>query len=693
GGSIGRTTAGNNNLVISNNDVRESSNGSWPGCGILVGTAATGTVTPSLYNNNGVISNNNVFNICAPAGFNSIFINVTNWNSNWTVSGNSVYNTAPRAYPTTFFMLQVVSTQSQGNFVVSNNFAGGSAPQCGGSAFVSTDLTTAVTLVGMNIFTAPPGQITFTGNKISNIVHNSASTGNIFTGVQYPASSPCADMLFDGNTIGGTGSADSIRCIGSGNGGLVWGIFAQASSVSANSNVLSNNTIANIRVTNAVVSGSTASPLQLVSTITGILVQGGNAGIPWTVQGNTIGGPTMETGLQAANPTTLSTSNQLVCGIRSAYSGNLLLSGNTVRNLLNNSRSAGSSNTLLGNHQTVGMALAAGLNFVSNNTVSGLQNSSPNPQTNTAASVIGIAVQSTTGAQSITGNTVHSLSNTDATNAPVGVVGIMDLITVTPTTFFGKSTIAKNNVHSLSVASQNPLATLYGIAAINRSADIFNNMVRLGIDASGTSISSGNIMVGILKQQTLTNTSTLVYAPGNYDVNVLHNSVFIGGSGVNDGSNTFAYRRLLAQTSPGLDRVFNNVFVNSRSNVSGATSKHYAMAIDGTTNYQADNNLVSAANNGGTLFGIGNPFITADYPVISGWRGVTGTELNSAVGVPNFVNALGTSSTVDLHVQNPTPIEASGSAASFISQIVTDDFDGQTRSSNTPVDIGADAGT
>ncbi|MFM8177807.1 MAG: hypothetical protein ACKOAG_01335, partial [Candidatus Kapaibacterium sp.] len=95
GGSIGRTTAGNNNLVISNNDVRESSNGSWPGCGILVGTAATGTVTPSLYNNNGVISNNNVFNICAPAGFNSIFINVTNWNSNWTVSGNSVYNTAP----------------------------------------------------------------------------------------------------------------------------------------------------------------------------------------------------------------------------------------------------------------------------------------------------------------------------------------------------------------------------------------------------------------------------------------------------------------------------------------------------------------------------------------------------------------------------------------------------------------------
>ncbi|MFM8178418.1 MAG: hypothetical protein ACKOAG_04420, partial [Candidatus Kapaibacterium sp.] len=182
------------------------------------------------------------------------------------------------------------------------------------------------------------------------------------------------------------------------------------------------------------------------------------------------------------------------------------------------------------------MALAAGLNFVSNNTVSGLQNSSPNPQTNTAASVIGIAVQSTTGAQSITGNTVHSLSNTDATNAPVGVVGIIDLITSTPTTFFGKSTIAKNNVHSLSVASQNPLATLYGIAAINRSADIFNNMVRLGIDASGTSISSGNIMVGILKQQTLTNTSTLVYAPGNYDVNVLHNSVFIGGSGVDDGS-------------------------------------------------------------------------------------------------------------------------------------------------------------
>ena len=57
---------------------------------------------------------------------------------------------------------------------------------------------------------------------------------------------------------------------------------------------------------------------------------------------------------------------------------------------------------------------------------------------------------------------------------------------------------------------------------------------------------------------------------------------------------------------------------------------------------------------------------------------------------PQFIAPNGTAATVDLHIHptNPTPIELAGLAIGA----VTDDFDGQTRASLTPTDIGADAG-
>jgi len=80
---------------------------------------------------------------------------------------------------------------------------------------------------------------------------------------------------------------------------------------------------------------------------------------------------------------------------------------------------------------------------------------------------------------------------------------------------------------------------------------------------------------------------------------------------------------------------------------------------------------------------------STDYANINTWRNITGFDNQSGFGNPNFVLATGTSSTVDLHVQGTTPAEGSGISLAS----VTDDFDGQTRSGLTPVDIGADAGS
>ncbi len=54
----------------------------------------------------------------------------------------------------------------------------------------------------------------------------------------------------------------------------------------------------------------------------------------------------------------------------------------------------------------------------------------------------------------------------------------------------------------------------------------------------------------------------------------------------------------------------------------------------------------------------------------------------------SFVSATGNASTFDLRLQAVNPAESQG----VLIASVTDDFDGQTRSSLTPVDIGADAG-
>jgi trimeric autotransporter adhesin len=56
---------------------------------------------------------------------------------------------------------------------------------------------------------------------------------------------------------------------------------------------------------------------------------------------------------------------------------------------------------------------------------------------------------------------------------------------------------------------------------------------------------------------------------------------------------------------------------------------------------------------------------------------------------PLFVNPTGTGTTVDLHLQSGSPADASGVALTPVT--VADDYDGETRSGLTPVDIGANA--
>jgi trimeric autotransporter adhesin len=142
-----------------------------------------------------------------------------------------------------------------------------------------------------------------------------------------------------------------------------------------------------------------------------------------------------------------------------------------------------------------------------------------------------------TQATAISQNTVHSLSNT-ATGVSVGSVYGMDL---TLSSLTG-NLIEQNLVHSLNVTSIQPAYQVFGLVMEGQGTATFqNNMVRLGLDAAGNSITTGFSIVGI---------RDIAGATANY----YYNSVYIGGTGVISASNTFAFFSGVVNNTRNFDR-------------------------------------------------------------------------------------------------------------------------------------------
>src|SRR2546423_14782176 len=85
------------------------------------------------------------------------------------------------------------------------------------------------------------------------------------------------------------------------------------------------------------------------------------------------------------------------------------------------------------------------------------------------------------------------------------------------------------------------------------TATFQNNMVRLGLDAAGNSITTGFSIIGI--QDT-------AGATANY----YFKSVYIGGTGVGSASNTFGFFSDVVNNTRKFE---DNIFHNARSNASG----------------------------------------------------------------------------------------------------------------------------
>ena len=602
--STSTAASGNNNNTVIGNQIGPAGSNLPTKCVMGLGTSGKA-------NTGNLISNNNIFDFFSPT---TSVTGVSVWrvNNNWTISNNRIYQTASRTFAGNGLRYAGITLNAAtGVFSVNFNTIGFGTATGTGTTTISG---ASNEFRGIDAPATNPGAITnIQGNVISGINQRTsrgapAVSSAPFIGIAVGV----ADGLFDigstaGNTIGSLNRSSGIVITATSTvagAAPVVGIY----DFSLGDDVIANNKIGTVTIN----SGGTGTSVGF----RGILTDG-TAGQTVRVLNNVIGGTA------AGSITDNISGNYAMYGIHNTgdpKSADLFASGNLIRNMTGNA-----------NGQVVAMA--------------GIENSPDG-----------------TGVTEISRNTIHSLSNSSnsASNAPA-IYGIDVTLPV-----FNPNVVQRNLIHSISMSSPISASQIAGIVMRSGSASFRNNMVRLGLDRSGNSITQGFSIVGI---RDVTDTASYYF-----------NSVYIGGSNVASASGTFAFN----SSATFANRNFiNNIFWNARSNGSGS-GKNYAIAVGGTepnppgltSNY---NDLLATGT--GSFVGL---FSTFDYATLADWQTATGQDANSISANPLFVNANGTAATGNLHIQSGSPALGAGTPVG-----ITKDFDNNARDPVHP-DMGAD---
>ena len=598
---------------------------------------ASGTVGKE--NNNNEITDNNFLNFFSNS-VNSSGISITQNNSNYTILNNSFYQTVG---PANFGAAGVtnaairINTMFGDGFTINNNSIGGTAPGCGGTP---TTYSGPGSFMGIYYNTDTLGVSSINNNTIANLSLTLTSNNSLAAGIVIDGGKINIGTSV-GNTIGSQGIINSITINSTATGTNPIARFAGIYSSTLDTVSIFNNFIGGI-ATNGT-GRMVAYGIQLAGTLA-----------CYNLNNNTIGNPSL-----ANSFTNNASTYALLHGINSTASSALrtqTFNGNLIANLNNPT-----TNT---NTQVAGIYTSAGKHSLNNNIIRDITGASSSSGTNTA-SIIGISCIGGTAIQSVSGNRIYGMRNNHPSGSPA-VIGINVCNSSTTATI----AVSNNFVHSLSAAGSGN-AILTGIHSACGNTAISNNMIRLGIDASGNSV-SGNYEIRGIYQGLLTANQKTSF-----------NSVYIGGS-YSGTQNTYSFYNL---DSLVIKRISSNIFVNARSNTSGS-GKNYAVLLRG--NKKKPQGLTMNAN---LLFAPGTAgyigyFNGNSYNNFGEWRDVTGVDSLSGKGNPGYINPTGNVTDINLHLSGTTPAEAAG----IPDTLITTDFDNNIRADFSPTDIGADAG-
>lgn len=238
----------------------------------------------------------------------------------------------------------------------------------------------------------------------------------------------------------------------------------------------------------------------------------------------------------------------------------------------------------------------------------------------------------------------------------------------------GNHRISGNFIHNLLIPnSSSPNASIAGIftnhsisTSIKGTTVTDNNMIALGTGLAANSVRVFGIWEG-------TNGNLFKH---------YYNTIFIGGS-VESGSSTMTIGIRTQNTDRTLQ---NNIIVIQRTNT-GGTGKHYAVSLSGVATginppgLQSNHNILQANVPNGfiALYGI------IDCATLANWQTASGQDANSLSTDPMLTAPTSPLPNLHLSPNGTSPGEDKGVAVAGI----TIDFDGDTRSANSP-DIGAD---
>ncbi|MBA3901324.1 MAG: hypothetical protein H0X62_14145, partial [Bacteroidetes bacterium] len=282
------------------------------------------TSTAAANNSNNTISDCNIFNYFHP-GMISNAISISTGNTDWTISGNSIYQTSARVFGASVLNNGIlISNTSGNNFSVNGNFIGGSQPMAGGTPWTMSDF--ANRFVGINLAAGTAVASSIQGNTITNFDVSTTSNASTLSGTFSAIWTSAGNVnigIVTGNTIGSNTGTGAIKVTSS----VTSGVAILISNSSTGLVEIRNNNIGSITVL--------GSSLTIGHGMTGIRSSLGTA----TITGNTIGSTVTPNSINAE--TVITTGTQAVTGIHVSGGTNPTISNNIISNI----NQAGTSTT------------------------------------------------------------------------------------------------------------------------------------------------------------------------------------------------------------------------------------------------------------------------------------------------------------------------------------------------------------
>ncbi|MBE0637764.1 MAG: hypothetical protein IH598_04530, partial [Bacteroidales bacterium] len=589
-------TSGNDDNSVEHNHITNNDNNRPVNAIFSLGTE-------TKENSGNTINNNQIFDFLNAANT-SHGIELSGYNTGWTISGNSFFETTAFA-PSANVAYVIINISNAGTgYEIDGNFVGGSAAECSGTWTKTSGANSFVCMMLSINETSTTNSIT--NNTIKGFDFDNSGNPS-WSGIIYDCTNSVNGVI-SGNTIGsstGTG-AIAIRNSGTASGGAQFTAITSLGDADVEDNVIGSITL--------------DADENYFFNFFGIMT---SMGTECSISNNIIGSEITANSIISTSVSDVAGSAnpghyQFMRGIYTPHTtdnGILTISGNTIANLTNNIRYEYDGISVV---PLYGISSGGAEMNINNNKIHDLKvdyfGSDPSVSLAYGGAIVGISLYANAELSEISRNEIYNIEVANSTNGtePTASCGIHLAVSSGSTAIYG------NFIHSIDINTSSSGSFISGMHNYYSEVSYYNNVISLG-----NSVNSHAALYGILEWHT---------GAGGDEKETFFNTIYIGGTAPADAGKSYAFFSLLVK--PRSHK--NNIFCNTRTGGTGTT--HYAIGLSTNVGLSIDYNdyYVSGAN---SLLGF---FDGSDIATLADWQAATGGDANSLTVNPDFANPGGT---------------------------------------------------